>query len=433
MLNKQSIKDLIASSLVGYHTDILPGKINELIATHNNFKATSTQDGHMTAAQVKKLEGIKNLDGEKNQNAFSNVKVGESTIAAGTATDTVEIAAGDNISVTADAETKKVTIAGAYQPFSAAAEGLVPSPASKANTNFLSTSGWKEIQSASTTVKGIVKLVNATNSASTTDAATAKSVADALAAANAHSDKLVKDLVGAAPDTLDTIYEIAAQLKDDSAEGGKTIVGSIMTAIGGKSDKNHTHKGADLAVGTYTLPDAASDVAVTDTIAAALAKVDRRARTASAGSDKWNTARTISVTGAASGSVSLDGSKNVELALTLANLPSNKVNAMTGYTVPTKAPTSTAIAAADSLNAAIGKLEYRLNTTNMDSMIGTLTANKTLADYKITDAYSLTAGNALAGRVKTIEDNMTTLGGVETVNATDVTGVIDAVKAALKK
>ena len=430
MLNKQSIKDLIASSLVGYHTDILPGKINELIATHNNFKATSTQDGHMTAAQVKKLEGIKNLDGEKNQNAFSNVKVGTATITAGTATDTVEIAAGSNMSVTADAETKKVTIAGAYQPFSATAEGLVPSPASKANTNFLSTSGWKEIQSASTTAKGIVKLVNSTESDSVADAATAKSVASALTAAKGYTDTKISDLIAGAPDTLDTLKEIADQLnKDDN----QTIVGSLFAQISTKADAGHTHKGADLAIGTYTVPDAVSDVAVTDTIAAALAKVDKRARTASAGSDKWNTARTINVKGAATGSVSLDGSKNVELTLTLANLSSDKVNAMTGYTVPTKAPTSTAIAAADSLNAAIGKLEYRLNTTNMDSMIGTLTANKTLADYKITDAYSLTAGNALAGRVKTIEDNMTTLGGVESVDKTDVAAVIEAVKTALKK
>lgn len=430
MLNKQSIKDLIASSLVGYHKDILPGKINELITVHNNTKATNTQDGHMTAAQVKKLESIKNLDGEKNQNAFSNVKVGESTIAAGAATDTVEIAAGDNISVTADAETKKVTITGAYQPFSAAAEGLVPSPASKANTNFLSTAGWKEIQSASTTAKGIVKLVNAIDSASVADAATAKSVADAVAAANAHSDKLVKDLVGSAPEALNTIYEIADALNKDK-DG--SIVKNIMDSIATKADAGHTHAGADLAIGTYTLPDAASDVAITDTIAAALAKVDRRARTASAGSDKWNTARTINVKGAATGSVSIDGSKNVDLTLTLGNLPSNKVNAMTGYVLPTKAPTSTAIAAADSLNTAVGKIEYRLNALNMDSMIGTLKANKTLADYKITDAYTLTAGNALAGRVKTIEDNMTTLGGVESVTPADVTGVIDAVKAALAK
>ena len=144
-----------------------------------------------------------------------------------------------------------------------------------------------------------------------------------------------------------------------------------------------------------------------------------------------NTARTINVTGAATGSVSIDGSADATLNLTLGNLPSNKVNAMTGYVVPAKAPTATAIAAADSLNTAIGKLEYRLNTTNMDSMIGTLKANKTLADYKITDAYTLTAGNALAGRVKIIEDNMTTLGGVESTNAADVTNIIDAVKKAL--
>lgn len=430
MLNKQSIKDLIASSLVGYHKDILPGKINELIATHNNVKATSTQDGHMTAAQVKKLEGIKNLDGEKNQNAFSNVKVGTSTIAAGTATDTVEIAAGSNVSVTADAETKKVTIAGAYRPFSATAEGLVPSPASKANTNFLSTAGWKEIQGASTTAKGIVKLVDSTESDSVADAATAKSVASALTAAKGYTDTKISDLIGGAPDTLDTLKEIADQLnKDDN----QTIVGSLFAQISTKADAEHTHKGADLAIGTYTVPDAVSDVAVTDTIAAALAKVDKRARTASAGSDKWNTARTINVTGAATGNVAIDGSADVTLTLALANHGSDKVNAMKGYVLPAKAPTSTAIAAADSLNAAIGKLEYRLNATNMDSMIGTLTANKTLADYKITDAYSLTAGNALAGRVKTIEDNMTTLGGVETVNAADITAVIEAVKTALAK
>lgn len=430
MLNKQSIKDLIASSLVGYHKDILPGKINELITTHNNIKATSTQDGHMTAAQAKRLDAIKHLDAEKNQNAFSNVKVGTSTIAAGTATDTVEIAAGSNMSVTADAETKKVTIAGAYRPFSATAEGLVPSPASKANTNFLSTAGWKEIQSASITAKGIVKLVDSTESDSVADAATAKSVASALTAAKGYTDTKISDLIAGAPDTLDTLKEIADQLnKDDN----QTIVGSLFAQISTKADAGHTHKGAELAIGTYTLPDAASDVAVTDTIAAALAKVDRRARAASAGCDKWNTARTINVTGAATGSVSIDGSADATLDLTLGNLPSNKVNAMTGYAVPAKAPTSTAIAAADSLNTAVGKLEYRLNALNMDSMIGTLKANKTLADYKITDAYTLTAGNALAGRVKTIEDNMTTLGGVESVTEADVTAVMDAVKKALAK
>lgn len=69
---------------------------------------------------------------------------------------------------------------------------------------------------------------------------------------------------------------------------------------------------------------------------------------------KWATARTITVSGGVTGRVSLDGSANVTLATTLANLASNKVTAMTGYTKPSDIG---AIAAGDSLNAAIGKLE----------------------------------------------------------------------------
>lgn len=69
---------------------------------------------------------------------------------------------------------------------------------------------------------------------------------------------------------------------------------------------------------------------------------------------KWATARTITVSGGVTGSVSLDGSANVTLATTLANLASNKVTAMTGYTKPSD---TGVIAAGDSLNAAIGKLE----------------------------------------------------------------------------
>lgn len=46
-----------------------------------------------------------------NQNAFSNVKVGSTTIAADTATDTLEVVAGDNVTLTPDASGDKLTIA----------------------------------------------------------------------------------------------------------------------------------------------------------------------------------------------------------------------------------------------------------------------------------------------------------------------------------
>lgn len=48
---------------------------------------------------------------QANQNAFSNVKVGAATIAADTATDTLEIVAGSNVTLTPDATNDKLTIA----------------------------------------------------------------------------------------------------------------------------------------------------------------------------------------------------------------------------------------------------------------------------------------------------------------------------------
>ena len=48
---------------------------------------------------------------EANQNAFSNVKVGSTTIAADSKTDTIELIAGTNITLTPDATNDTVTIA----------------------------------------------------------------------------------------------------------------------------------------------------------------------------------------------------------------------------------------------------------------------------------------------------------------------------------
>ena len=56
------------------------------------------------------LEGI-DPNAEENQNAFSYVKVGSTTIASDTKTDTLELVAGNNITLTADATNDKVTIA----------------------------------------------------------------------------------------------------------------------------------------------------------------------------------------------------------------------------------------------------------------------------------------------------------------------------------
>lgn len=71
-------------------------------------------DGDTLASAFSALDtAVKNAvagGGEVNQNAFSNVKVGSTTLAADTKTDTLELAAGTGITLTPDANTDKVTI-----------------------------------------------------------------------------------------------------------------------------------------------------------------------------------------------------------------------------------------------------------------------------------------------------------------------------------
>lgn len=70
-------------------------------------KGLSTND--YTTTEKNKLAGIA-AGAEVNQNAFSNVKVGSTTVAADGKIDTLELVAGDNITLTPDATNDKVTI-----------------------------------------------------------------------------------------------------------------------------------------------------------------------------------------------------------------------------------------------------------------------------------------------------------------------------------
>lgn len=71
-------------------------------------KGLSTND--YTDAEKTKLAGIA-ANAEVNQNAYANVKVGATTIAAGSKTDTIELVAGsNNVTITPDETNKKVTI-----------------------------------------------------------------------------------------------------------------------------------------------------------------------------------------------------------------------------------------------------------------------------------------------------------------------------------
>lgn len=426
MLNKKSIKTLIANSIAAYHQQLVATSIETAVDNHNDVMATASQAGHMSSAQVTKLAGIAE-GAEVNQNALANVKVGNVTVTAGSKTDTVTFVAGDNVELEADAAAKTVTVKGAYETFGVGSAGLVPAGSDDA-TKFLAANGsFKVIQDGTTAQKGIVQLNDATDSTSTVQAATANAVKKALDAAKTYADGVKSQLLGDAPaEALDTLKELGDALNNDA-----NFAATMTTSLAGKSDIDHTHVGSDLKVGTYEVQE--GDIAGTDTIAVAIGKVDKKvADLADSGASHWAQERTMTVSGAVTGSVAFDGSKNFTLNTTLSNLASDKVTAMTGYDLAGITSDSN-VAAADSLNTAIAKVEYRAKNITLAKLFDTDKTGANLAAYGIEDAYTSAQGTALAGRVSTLETLCnTTLGGAESVTSTDVDDIMTAVQDALK-
>lgn len=74
---------------------------------HNN--ASTSTAGFMSAADKTKLDGVA-TGAEVNQNAFGNVSVGSTNLQADNKQDTLYIAAGSNVSISADETNDKITI-----------------------------------------------------------------------------------------------------------------------------------------------------------------------------------------------------------------------------------------------------------------------------------------------------------------------------------
>ena len=154
---------------------------------------TSTERSNWNAAKSHADSAHAPSNAEKNQNAFSNITVGSTTVAADSATDTVTFV-GNNVTITPDATNDKITF---------------------------------EVADGSTSTKGLVKLTNSTSSTSTTTAATPSSVKSAY------------DLANTAKTNAAT-----AQAKADSA----------YALAESKADVNHTHNyaGSSSAGGSAT-------------------------------------------------------------------------------------------------------------------------------------------------------------------------------------
>ena len=107
--------------------------------------ATATKDGLMSKTDKSKLDGVA-AGAEVNQNAFSKIVVGSTTIIADTEIDTLTLVAGTNITLTPDATNDKVTITAKDTTYTnmagatasaAGKAGLAPAPAAGAQGKYL--------------------------------------------------------------------------------------------------------------------------------------------------------------------------------------------------------------------------------------------------------------------------------------------------------
>lgn len=183
---------------------------------------TSTERTNWNAAKTHADSAHAPSNAEKNQNAFSNVKVGTTTIAADTTTDTLELV-GSNVTITPDATNDKVTIA---------------------------------VADGSTSTKGIVQLTNSTSSTSTTTAATPNSVKSAYDLANT-----AKTNAATAQTRADSAYSLAESKVDSLSDLGITatatelnyidgVTSNVQTQLDNKAALSHNHSASNITSGT---------------------------------------------------------------------------------------------------------------------------------------------------------------------------------------
>lgn len=270
----QKIKNVFAQK-----TEI-PSNTSDL-TNDSNFPVDANYvhtDNNYTTAEKNKLSGIA-AGAEVNQNAFSNVKVGSTTVAADGKTDTLELIAGSNVTLTPDATNDTVTIAATdttYSNATTSAAGLMSS-ADKTKLDGIAT-GAQVNQDGYAYVK--VKVGSSTTSipaSSATDQITFIQGSNVTLTPNASS----KTVTIAATDTTYSgattstagLMSAADKTKLDSIEAGAEVnqnafsnikVGSTTVAADAKTDTLEFIAGANVTL----TPDATTDtvtISATDT------------------------------------------------------------------------------------------------------------------------------------------------------------------------
>lgn len=237
--------------------------------------ATTSAKGAMTAADKTKLNGIA-TGAEVNQNAFSNVKVGSTTVAADGKTDTLELVAGSNVTITPDATNDKITIAATdttYSEASTSAAGLM-STSDKTKLNGIATgaevnqNAFSNVKVGSTTVAADAKQDTLELAAGSNITITPDSTNDkiTISATNTTYSDVVADgasglMSGSDKSKLDGIAEGAQR---NQCAFASVKVGSIKVAADAYEDSLELVAGSNITI----TPDATNDkitITATDT------------------------------------------------------------------------------------------------------------------------------------------------------------------------
>lgn len=206
----------------------------------------------------------------------------------------------------------------------------------------------------------------------------------------------------------------AAYDAKDTAAGIKTTI-DAYTVNSKKISSNPVLSGADIKTTGYAIASAYTAVATGDTVNAAIGKIEKRAN------DAYSSA--TAVTGNALTGVTFNGT-----AATVAN----KVAAITGTGANIKVTgyaigTNTAVATGDTVNAAIGKVEFKANKGISDAAAAKTaantaqsTANAKVASVKAGDNSITVSGTGTAPTVAVKIDTTTTAVSGATGNAIKV-------------
>lgn len=225
-------------------------------------KGLSTED--YTTAEKTKLSGIA-AGAEVNQNAFSNIVVGETVIAADDKVDTLTLTGGTNVTLTPNANNDSITISASHPTFTA----VTGKPTANQTPSFGSTFTISQVsQAASGQVSVTDRTVKIPNATATTSAAGLMSADDktklngvatgAEVNQNAFSNVVVGDVTVAAGGKTDTVNLVAGSnkvsLSADASTNTITIDASgAVTGVKGNSESSYRTGDVNITKGNIGL------------------------------------------------------------------------------------------------------------------------------------------------------------------------------------